>query len=293
MQTYDDRWLLPSKQSDLPGRELLAVDRLHARREGSFLVLASLFLLATLALPLWFASSWVVDISALPIDVAGASELTIGVLVFPIALLVGQLVCELFGARRAAMLALAGTLASLALIAGEYATVDGYPLALALSLVACTTITNAVNVLVFAATRRAMDGRALWLASFLATPVALLVGWTAFALAWLGLGGELDAAIALASAPCLYACACALVGMFPLLLARKVFGVFLRIGGREAPPIDHSLVAEPAPRRRLPPALIIDEEPRFPLPMVTAPFKKPFTTLETEFFAEGDSWDVR
>ncbi|MFT3695499.1 MAG: hypothetical protein QM831_20355 [Kofleriaceae bacterium] len=268
------------------------MDRLHARREGSFLLLASLFMLATLALPLWFTSSYVVDISGLPFDLAGATDLTIGVLVFPIALIVGQLVCELFGARRAGMLALAGTLGSIAVIAGEYATIDNYQLPLALALVTCTTITNAANVIVFAATRRAMDGRALWLGSFLATPVALLAGWSAFTGAWVGLGGELDDAIALASAPCLYACACALAGMIPLVIARKAFGVYLRIGGREAPPIDHSLVAT---RRRLPPALIVDEEPRAlrqPLPFTTAPFRKPFTTLETEFFAEGDSWDT-
>ncbi|HEY0251177.1 MAG TPA: hypothetical protein VGC41_06600, partial [Kofleriaceae bacterium] len=225
MQTYDDRWLLPSRQSELPGRSLVAVDRLHARREGSFLLLASLFLLATLALPLWFASSWVVDISDLPFDLAGATELTIGVLVFPVALIIGQLVCELFGARRAGMLTLVATLGSIAVIAGEHATAANYPLAMSVALLACTTITNAVNVIVFAATRRAMDGRALWLASFLATPVALLAGWSAFTAAWLGLGGELVAAIALASAPCLYACACALVGMIPLVIARKAFGV--------------------------------------------------------------------
>src|SRR5450432_1390312 len=116
--------LLPSQQSDLPGRDLIDTPRLFARREGTFLVLASLFVLATLALPLWFASSWVVELTGLPIIV----ELTIGVLVFPLALVIGQLVCELYGPRRAGTLVLATTVLSLAVIGGESLTVGGYPL---------------------------------------------------------------------------------------------------------------------------------------------------------------------
>lgn len=296
----DDRWLLPSRQSDLPGRDLIAPTTLHGRREGTFLVLAALYLVATLALPLWFASSWVVDLSGLPFDIAGATELTVGVIVFPIALIAGQLVCELYGTRRAGMLVLMGTLASLAVVTGEWLTVTDYPLALALPLVAATTATNALNVIVFAGATRALDGRALWLRSFLATPVALLVGWSAFTAAWVGLGLDVNDAIVMASAPCLYACACALVGTIPLVIARRALGAYLRIGGREAPPIDHSLVA---PRRRLPQALIVEDEPNMlatralrpqHLPFTTAegpnvhPKGKPFTTGEIEFFREGD-----
>lgn len=294
----DDRWLLPSRQSDLPGRDLVAPTTLHGRREGTFLVCAALFLLATIALPLWFASSWVVDLSSLPFDIAGATELTVGVIVFPIALIVGQLVCELYGTRRASMLVLMGTLASLAVVTGEQLTVADYPLALALPLVAATTVTNAINVLVFAGATRALDGRALWLRSFLATPVALLVGWSAFTLAWVGLGLDINDAITMASAPCLYACACALVGTVPLAILRRALGAYLRVGGREAPPVDHTLVS----RRRLPPALIVEDEvatrtlrPQHlqHLPFTTAevnihPKGKPFTTGEIEFFREGD-----
>jgi uncharacterized PurR-regulated membrane protein YhhQ (DUF165 family) len=272
----DDRWLLPSRQSDLPGRDLLAPSQLHGRREGTFLALASLFLIATLALPLWFASSWVIDLTGLPINLAGATELSIGVLLFPLALLVGQLVSELYGTRRAGMLVLAATVASLAVIGGEWLTIDGYPLALALALVACTTVTNAVNVLVFATARRAMDGRALALRSFVATPVALLAGWSAFTLAWIAIGLELDDAIALASTPCMYALACALVGALPLVIARGAFGTYLRIAG---PLHDHSAPV----RRRLPPALIIDDSQ----PVRRVPFN-PYTTGELRFFEEGD-----
>ena len=271
--------LLPSQQSDVPGRDLIAAPRLYDRREGTFLALASVFVLATLALPLWFASTWVVDLTGLPINVVG--ELSIGVLVFPLALLIGQLVCELYGARRAGKLVLATSLVSFAVIGGEWLTVGGYPLELALALVICTTVTNAANILAFAVSSRAMDGRALFLRSFVATPVALLAGWSAFTLTWIGLGLELDDAIALASAPCLYACACALVGAVPLVIARRGFATYLRVGGREAAPIDHVLVAP----RRLPPALIVDDEPA---PRMRRPSFTPFTTGEMRFFAEGD-----
>jgi uncharacterized PurR-regulated membrane protein YhhQ (DUF165 family) len=198
------------------------------------------------------------------------------VLLFPLALLVGQLVSELYSARRAGMLVLAATVASLAVIGGEWLTIDGYPLALALALVACTTVTNAVNVLVFATARRAMDGRALALRSFVATPVALLAGWSAFTLAWIAIGLELDDAITLASTPCMYALAFALVGALPLVIARRAFGVYLRIAGSLQ---DHS---QPV-RRRLPAALIIDDS----RPVRRSSFN-PYTTGELRFFAEGD-----
>ncbi len=295
MYANDDRWLLPSRQSDLPGRDLVAPTLLHGRREGTFLVLASVFLLATLALPLWFASAWVLDLTRVPIDLAGATDVTVGVLVFPVALVAGQLVCEIYGTRRVGALVLVGTLASLFVVVGEQLTITNYPLALALPLVACTTVTNAINILVFTAATRALDGHVMWLRSFVATPVALLLGWTAFAGTWAALGLDVNVAIALASAPCLYACACALAGVIPLVIARRALGAYLRVGGREAPPIDHSLVAV-QPRRRLPPAVIVDDEPLGVATLMQRPRHmpfhtadvRPFNTGELEFFREGD-----
>ena len=254
-------------------------------------MLASLFLIATIGLPLWFASQWVVDLSDLSIDVAGATELTIGVLVFPIALVVGQLVCELYGARRGGMLVLVGALASLLVIGGEYLAIENYPLYLALPLVACTTITTGANVIVFATARGALDGRAMWLRACLATPVALLLGWASFVGVAYALGTTFDDGIAVAGVPCLYACACALVGIIPLVIARAALGSYLRIGGREAPPVDHSLVAG----RRLAPALIVDDVSapvrmrRASLPFRTAEQPVPFTTGELRFFDEGEA----
>jgi uncharacterized PurR-regulated membrane protein YhhQ (DUF165 family) len=295
MNANADRWLLPSRQTEIPGHDLVAATKLHGRREGTFLVLASLFVLATIALPLWFTSQWVVDLGDLPLDLSAlrlsSTELTLGVLVFPLALVVGQLVCELFGTRRAGMLVLIGAVTSLLVIAGEYFTIPDYPLYLALPLVVCTTVAAGLNLLVFSGARRALVGRALWSRSLLATPIALVLGWAAFVAVGYALGIELQAGIGAAAAPCVYACACAVVGIIPLVIARRALGTFLRIGGSEAPPVDHSLVAP----RRLPPALIIDESaapvrPHRPaLPFTTAEVPVPFTTGEVRFFNEGEA----
>lgn len=262
------------------------------RSELPFVVLAALFVGATIALPVWFASSYVADLTQVPIDLAGATELTLGVLVFPIALIMGQLICELYGARRAMIVTLFGTAASAGLV---YAAQQGslaYSTDLTLALVVCTTIANLINVLVFAGATRALDGRALWLRSFVATPVALLIGWAAFAGTWVQLGHDMDSAIAMASAPCLYACACALASIIVLVALKAM----LRDRPLEAPPIEYALVQP----RRLPPAMIVEDHSEpialtrvirrpvpVPMPVNTAPFK-PFTTGEMAFFREGD-----
>jgi uncharacterized PurR-regulated membrane protein YhhQ (DUF165 family) len=270
------------------------------RSELPFVVLAALFVGATIALPLWFASSYVADLTQVPIDLAGATELTLGVLVFPIALIMGQLICELYGTRRAMVVTLLGTIASAGIV---YAAQQGslaYPAQLTLALVVCTTVANLINVLVFAGATHALDGRALWLRSFVATPVALLIGWAAFAGTWVQLGNDVDSAIAMASAPCLYACACALAGIIVLVALKAM----LRERPLEAPPIEYALVQ---PRRPAPalPAMLVEErsEPILltrvirrpmpvPMPVNTAPFK-PFTTGEMAFFQEGDEMGER
>ena len=47
-----DPWLVPARQCELPGRDLVSAAVLHARRESVFLAFASLVLTATIALPL-------------------------------------------------------------------------------------------------------------------------------------------------------------------------------------------------------------------------------------------------
>jgi uncharacterized PurR-regulated membrane protein YhhQ (DUF165 family) len=263
------------------------------RSELPFVVLAALFVGATIALPLWFASSYVADLTRVPIDLAGATELTLGVLVFPVALIMGQLICELYGMRRAMLVTLLGTLASAGIVVAAQQGAVAYPAELTLALVVCTTVANLINVLVFAGATSALDGRALWLRSFVATPVALLLGWAAFAGTWAQLGNDIDSAVAIASAPCLYACACALAGIVALAALKAM----LREKPLEAPPIEYALVQP----RRLAPAMIVEEHSEpialtrvirrpmpVPMPVTTAPYFKPFTTGEMAFFREGD-----
>lgn len=259
------------------------------RSELPFVVLAALFVGATIALPLWFASPYGADLTRVPIDVAGATELTLGVLVFPLALIMGQLICELYGTRRALMTTLVATLASAGIVVAAQQGELALPAELTLALAVCATVANVINVLVFAGATRALDGRALWLRSFVATPVSLLIGWAAFAGTWTQLGNDANDAVAMASAPCLYACACALAGIIVLAALKAM----LRERPLEAPPLEYALVQ---PRRQ--PAMVIEErsEPILltrvirkpvPMPVNTAPFS-PFTTGELAFFREGD-----
>jgi uncharacterized PurR-regulated membrane protein YhhQ (DUF165 family) len=260
------------------------------RSELPFVILATLFVGATIALPLWFASAYVADLTQVPIDLAGATELTLGVLVFPVALIAGQLICELYGTRRALVVTLIATLASAGIVLAVQRGELAYPFELTLALVVCSTVANLINVLVFAGSTRALEGRALWLRSFVATPVALLIGWAAFAATWAQLGNALEGAVAMASAPCLYACACALAGIVVLVVLKAL----LRDKPLEAPPIEYALVQP----RRLPQAMIVEEHSEpialtrvvrrpMPMPVNTAPFR-PFNTGELAFFAEGD-----
>src|SRR5450432_2266771 len=115
MQLTHDRWLIPARQCELPGRDLVPSTVLHARRELTFLVLASLVLVATITLPL-FLNGTVVDLGG-AFDLEQPLELTIGLVIFPIALVGAQLVCELFGARRTDALAFVGVLGSAAIVA--------------------------------------------------------------------------------------------------------------------------------------------------------------------------------
>jgi len=146
------------------------------RSELPFVVLAALFVGATIALPLWFASSYVADLTRVPIDLAGATELTLGVLVFPLALILGQLICELYGTRRALLTTLVATLATAGIVVAAQQGELALPAELTLALAVCATVANVINVLVFGGATRALDGRALWLRSFMATPMALLIG---------------------------------------------------------------------------------------------------------------------
>src|SRR5258708_18471224 len=104
-----DRWILPTRQSDLPGRDVVAHDTLHGRREATFLALVSLYLVATIALPMFAAGQIVVDLGDL-LNLHPPSPLqpSLGVLLFPPPLFAARLVCALFTGPRAGALVIAG-----------------------------------------------------------------------------------------------------------------------------------------------------------------------------------------
>ena len=172
--TKQDRWLLPGRQYELPGRDLLAAAALHARRESMFLVFATLILTATIALP-FVSSGTVLDLGG-ALRLPQTAELTFGVAVFPVAILVSQLVCELYGSRRTYALGFAAVFASAALAALAFAA-DVLPLtAWPIALVAFGAAAHLSHAWVFAAMRRALQGHHLLGRSLLAMATSQVIG---------------------------------------------------------------------------------------------------------------------
>ena len=287
-----DRWLIPARQCELPGRDLVPSTVLHARREWTFLILATLFLVATVTLPL-FLGGTVVDLGEL-FGLEQSFELSIGIMIFPVALVAAQLVCELYGARRADALAFVGALASVAIAGIAIAADDATPLVPVAALVTYSAVAHATNALVFGGARRALHGHHLWLRSVLAIAIAQIVGWAAYLLVIYVATADVAAATNLVAAAALFTCAVALVAMVPLSLARRVLALYLRVGRIDEHAIDHAAMLPEPPRRRLPPAMIIEDEPA-PLPAYNVTIERPyraalhpFTTGEMEFFREGE-----
>src|SRR6185503_11825115 len=190
-----DRWLLPRRQTEYPSRELVAEEKLHGRREATFLVLAAVFLVTAAALVV-LGTTRVIDPSVVLAEVLPDRELPIamqipfGVLPFALGALALTLVCELYGRRRAFALVGIGLAAVLALaglmrLADQ---VDGADAAFgpAVGFACCAIVAYVVYVPLFDALRWRMAGRHLWLRLLVVSLVAQLVGWTAFGLATYG-----------------------------------------------------------------------------------------------------------
>jgi hypothetical protein len=185
---------------------------------------------------------------------------------------------------------IAGAFVSFAIVGVQTLASGGDSIVNAVALVACSTVAQAANVLVFSAARIGTHGRHLGLRIVLSAGLAQLLGWSAFVIV-LGTADLLeDAAVATAMAACLYCAAAGVAVALPLMLARRWLGTYLRVG-RD----DDELVAHAA-RRRLPPALIVDDEPAIlrdeSATIVEHTFRPelhPFTTGEMEFFADGDA----
>lgn len=286
-----DPWLIPTRQCELPGRDLLPAAVLHARRESLFLVLASLVLVATIALPL-FVSGVAIDLNEV-LELGRPAELTFGVVVFPVALIAAQLVCEIFGARRTYAVVLASLLASTAILALGASSGTVTPIALPLALVAYSALAHATNAVVFSGLRRVLRGYHLVLRSLLSIAIAHVIGELVFLLVMSDRGQDVAQAQNVALVAALYTCGAAAVAALPLWIARRIFGVWLRVGRTDDFAIDHTAshsAGHPvASRRRLPPALIVDDETGEPVARRAArPSLQPFSNSEIAFFREGE-----
>lgn len=290
--TTHDRWLIPARQCEMPGRDLLPATALHARRESTFLLLASFVLTATIALPL-FANGTVVDLGG-ALGLEQRAELTFGVLVFPIALLISQLVCELYGARRTYALVSAAMFAGAAIVAIAFFAGTLTPVALPLALVAFSAVAHATNALVFAGLRRAMRGRHLIGRSLLSIAVCVVIGELVFLVAMYSAGQDVTNARSFASVAALYTCVCAVAAALPLSIVRRLLAIYLRVGRTEEVAIDHAAGLPVVSRRsRLPAAVIVDDEPdafgaEGSRRRVVRPSLQPFTNSEIAFFVEGE-----
>ncbi len=275
---HADRWLLPRRQTEYPARELVAEERLHGRREATFLALSTLLLIAIASL---VVLTPIIDVSgalaaALPgLDVPFDLQLPLGVLPNAFGLVAIMLACELYGRRRAAALVWAGAFASAALLGLVYSASGNFAPALSAGYVVALVAT----IVVFAAIRRSLAGRHLWLRANLAMMIALPLGWATFAAVSYALAPQLDihalAASSLAAAG--FTAACVAVATLPLALIARALRLYLRVAREDL---------------RLPPAMIVEDDDEAPEPprrrragRASIP---PWSSAEMRFFTEGD-----
>lgn len=243
--SYDDRWLLPRRQTEYPARDVLPETTVHARREATFLVLAAMFFVATTTLFL-LGTSHVIDVSTLLARVAPNAQLPaalllpLGAVPFALTFVASALVCELFGRRRASALVWVGLVASLGLV-GMMRLADlidggGDAFGVSLAFVACYALAHAFNLVLFDAARKRARGRRLVIRMNAASLVAQAIGWTAF-----GFVLELGAGYVVAPfaretiiAMSLGAALCCAAGVFvlaiPAAFAVRGLAIALRVG---------------------------------------------------------------
>lgn len=321
MTSYRDRWLLPSRQREYPSRRVLSEGHLHARREATFLVLAGTFLLAAAMLPV-LGTSRVLDLSDLlaGVDLPIALLLPVGVLAFPLSFTAIDLVCELWGRRRANALVMVGLVLNLGLL-GLLAAVDRIPdaagqesdsLPPALAFVACIFVAHMFNAQAYQALRRQARGRrGMWMRRNVSALIALIAGWVVFALVLYTYAVQVaeepsDAAAtqvaSLAVACAVYCMAAAIVDTLPFVFLARSLVVFLRMGRFELEgedyaggPMGRHDESIPPPRRA---ALVVETAP--PPPALPPPPPRPassrisgaFTSSEKRFFTEGEELET-
>ncbi len=233
--SYEDRWLLPRHQTEYPLRDLVDEPTLHARREATFLVLATIAVAATTAMLLLAGS--VIDVTALAesivprLDLPVIALLPLGALTSAFAFVAAMLVCELYGRRRAFVLAWASVLAAGAGIGlARVAELAGGPSFVgALALAAYYAPAQLASLLVFDHMRARTPGRRLWWRTLVATFVGQVFGAAAFgAVVYAGDPDVMHvASLALGTTAC--AVACTLVLLVPLALSAHVLALYLRV----------------------------------------------------------------
>lgn len=309
-----DRWLLPRSQTEYPGRDLLPESTLHARREGTFLVLVAMFFVATAAL-LLLGTTRMIDASALLARIAPSIELPTALLVplavipFALSFIASAMTHDLFGGRRAARVMWIGLLASLALIGllrGADAIDGGNAFVISLALTACYLVAHAFQLLAFAALR----ARAFFLRVNISSLIAQAAGWSAAALAlqassrYLATPLTPQQIIAVTAGGAVASVLVVLVASIPAAIIDRALSVALRVG-RELVTTDDEdddyiadsslpAFAQGSVARKLPAMLVEDDEvvvldqaARRRTLRGTVP--QPFSSAEMRFFSEGDA----
>src|SRR5690349_9313986 len=161
--SHEDPWLLPTHQSEDAYRDALPESRLHGRREGTFLFLTALFLMAVI-LPITLGANQLIDLGYTLSRIIPDREplvslgLPVGALVVPLGLVAVQLVCELYGRRRANAMVWAGFAAALGTLGvlrlSNELSVGVEPFGPAVGFAAFFVVAHLINVSVFDAMRR-------------------------------------------------------------------------------------------------------------------------------------------
>jgi uncharacterized PurR-regulated membrane protein YhhQ (DUF165 family) len=309
-----DRWLLPRNQTEYPGRDLLPEETVHARREGTFLVLAAMFFVATAAL-LLLGTSRTIDASGLLAQIAPTVKLPIALVVplavvpFAVSFIASTMTYDLFGGRRAARLMFIGLLSSLALVGvmrGADAIDGGDAFVVSLALTACYVVAHTFNLLACAALR----SRPFFVRVNIASILAQAAGWSAAALILQASGRYLATPLSPQQIVSLTAGAAAcstlvvLVLSIPAAIADRALCVALRVGDDLVSIDDDDYDAAPEPwsqpafaqgsvARKLPALLVDDDE----VVLLDESARRrtlrgqiqPFSSAEMRFFTEGDA----
>jgi uncharacterized PurR-regulated membrane protein YhhQ (DUF165 family) len=283
-------WLMP--QHELPGLPKLSEARLYRRREGTFLVLAALFITATALMPLYGAHALFGASRAMrAIGVTPTTPLLLplGALALPVGLMAAGVTRELYGGRRMRGLLLAALLvwlAALALVAvtDRLPDFDGHrthALVSGLAIVGCNVVTCFVYVWLLGALGGAMQGRALWLRNAFAALLGAGAGWGVFALIAIALPAaqpplldgftpikQLQSIVVTAGG---YTALAAIIGAIPMTIAAGALATYVRVIRVEA-------------ARRRP---VLDDDPAF-ASQPSLSKSQPFNTGEHEFFDAGE-----